>query len=101
MAGCRRKLLNSLTRPLSENAKTKRSFTKRGNCDENRRPLIDAVNTAGHCGRCHDCGQELRVVLDGEERCAGCGASRRYVSHGWSRRALGADVGECRKKVTA
>ncbi len=44
------------------------------------------------CHYCHDCGTELRIVLDGEERCPRCGAYRRYYSHGWSRsRGVGDD----------
>lgn len=37
-----------------------------------------------YCGRCHTCGHELRVVLDGEEWCDVCSAYRRYESHGWA-----------------
>lgn len=37
-----------------------------------------------HCRRCHDCGTELKQVLDGEEWCPVCGKYRRYYSHGWS-----------------
>jgi len=35
------------------------------------------------CGRCHTCGEPLRLVLDGEEWCDDCQTYRRYRSHGW------------------
>lgn len=47
------------------------------------------------CGRCHACGEALRSVLDGEEWCPRCEAYRRYVAHGWSRWAMGADGSRC------
>lgn len=37
-----------------------------------------------HCGKCHACGTELRMVLDGEEWCPECETYRRYRSHGWA-----------------
>jgi hypothetical protein len=37
-----------------------------------------------HCGHCHTCGTELKIVLDGEEWCPKCREYRRYVSHGWA-----------------
>lgn len=43
-----------------------------------------------NCGHCHECGEHLRSVLDGEEWCAKCHAYRRYLSHGWG--ASGDDV---------
>ena len=36
-----------------------------------------------HCGHCHECGTELKKVLDGEEWCPACGEYKRYRSHGW------------------
>lgn len=36
-----------------------------------------------NCGRCHECGTTLRVVLDGEEWCDVCRQYRRYNTHGW------------------
>jgi hypothetical protein len=36
-----------------------------------------------HCQKCHVCGTQLRIVLDGEEWCSKCQAYRRYESHGW------------------
>lgn len=35
------------------------------------------------CGNCHQCGEGLRTVLDGEEWCEKCQTYRRYHSHGW------------------
>ena len=37
------------------------------------------------CGRCHTCGTDLRIVLDGEEWCGTCERYERYYSHGWTR----------------
>ena len=39
---------------------------------------------SGNCGRCHQCGADLRIVQDGEEWCSVCQTYRRYRSHGWS-----------------
>jgi len=36
-----------------------------------------------HCGHCHECGAELKKVLDGEEWCPVCNEYKRYRSHGW------------------
>jgi len=36
-----------------------------------------------YCGHCHECGTELKKVLDGEEWCPGCDEYKRYRSHGW------------------
>lgn len=38
-----------------------------------------------NCGRCHDCGTKLTVVLDGEEWSPRCGDYRRYKSHCWAK----------------
>ena len=35
------------------------------------------------CGKCHDCGEVLGGILDGEEWCPVCKTYRRYKSHGW------------------
>jgi hypothetical protein len=43
------------------------------------------------CNRCHDCGDVLHTVLDGEEWCDRCREYRRYRSHGWASR----DRSEC------
>lgn len=42
------------------------------------------MSATENCGRCHDCGAPLRVVLDGEEWCPRCRDYRRYRSHGWA-----------------
>ena len=34
-------------------------------------------------GRCHKCGNEVRMVLDGEEWCSHCQAYQRPRAHGW------------------
>ena len=39
--------------------------------------------TRRNCGHCHECGNPLRIVCDGEEWCDTCQAYRRYASHGW------------------
>ncbi len=36
-----------------------------------------------NCGRCHTCGAEVRMVLDGEEYCPICEAYQRPRAHGW------------------
>ena len=36
------------------------------------------------CHHCHNCGTELKKVLDGEEWCPVCKMYRRYRSHGWT-----------------
>lgn len=36
-----------------------------------------------NCRKCHTCGTQLRIVLDGEEWCDECKTYRRYTSHGW------------------
>lgn len=36
-----------------------------------------------NCKLCHECGAELREVLDGEEWCDKCKEYKRYASHGW------------------
>jgi hypothetical protein len=41
------------------------------------------------CGRCHECGEKLRTVLDGEEWCDRCGEYRRYRAHGWTATSYG------------
>ena len=56
---------------------------------------IDAVIERQHirckkldCSRrlkCHGCGREVRIVLDGEEWCQHCKDYQRPVPHGWSR----------------
>jgi len=48
------------------------------------------------CGKCHECGTPLVLVLDGEEWCPKCQAYRRYRSHGW---ATGYDHSPCPTKV--
>jgi hypothetical protein len=40
---------------------------------------------ATKCGRCHKCGGEIEVVLDGEEYCPKCERYQRPIAHGWSR----------------
>lgn len=37
-----------------------------------------------NCGKCHDCGEPIRFVLDGEEWCDKCHKYQRPVSHGWA-----------------
>ncbi len=37
-----------------------------------------------NCKKCHTCGTELRIVLDGEEWCPKCKTYRRYRSHGFN-----------------
>lgn len=38
-----------------------------------------------NCGRCHNCGQPVRIALDGEEWCGNCQTYQRPASHGWCR----------------
>lgn len=45
-----------------------------------------------NCGRCHDCGRPVRIVLDGEEWCDNCQKYQRPISHGWSYYAGGEDT---------
>ncbi len=40
------------------------------------------------CGKCHECGGPITVVLDGEEWCPVCKQYQRPKSHGW---AMGED----------
>jgi len=51
-----------------------------------------------NCGRCHNCGSVLRVVLDGEEWCPQCETYRRYHSHGFARGAC--EYEECPQWLT-
>jgi hypothetical protein len=37
------------------------------------------------CGQCHQCGHQIRRVLDGEEYCVRCEDYQRPWSHGWVR----------------
>jgi hypothetical protein len=46
------------------------------------------VTRLRNCGRCHECGEDLKAIEDCEEQwCPGCLESKRYRSHG----ALGVD----------
>lgn len=38
-----------------------------------------------NCGKCHTCGQPVKIVCDGEEWCSRCDSYQRPVTHGWSR----------------
>ena len=38
-----------------------------------------------NCGRCHKCGETIKIVLDGEEYCPNCQQYQRPVAHGWDR----------------
>ncbi len=37
-----------------------------------------------NCHKCHTCGSEIEIVLDGEEWCPHCQKYQRPASHGWS-----------------
>lgn len=36
------------------------------------------------CEKCHKCGAQIRIVLDGEEWCDSCQSYQRPIAHGWS-----------------
>lgn len=37
-----------------------------------------------NCGKCHICGTDVQIVMDGEEWCPNCQRYQRPASHGWA-----------------
>jgi hypothetical protein len=54
-----------------------------------------------NCGRCHECGTELLIVMDGEHWCCTCKTYRRYHSHGWAYTASDPNSNQCPKWTLA
>jgi len=44
-----------------------------------------------NCGKCHTCGADIEIVLDGEEWCPKCEQYQRPRNHGWG----GNDTSPC------
>ena len=58
------------------------------------------MNDTRNCGRCHACGDEVRILNpDGEEWCDVCERSQRPLSHGWSLALDTVDLMSCEEAV--